>query len=87
MNILDVGVGTGLTSLHIAKYLSGNCKILGVEPVEEMIKRAKYNIKKESLEDVISIKKGIGENIPCENENLIWLFAPLPPATWTLERL
>lgn len=68
MNILDVGAGTGLTSMSIARALSKKCTILGIEPVDEMIERAQSNIAKESLHDVITLKKGAGENIPCEDE-------------------
>lgn len=69
MNILDVGVGTGLTSISIAKALSGNCKISAIEPVDAMIDRAKFNVKKKSLEKVISVEKGRGETIPSGDEN------------------
>lgn len=68
MNILDVGAGTGLTSMSIAKALSGECTILGIEPVDEMIEKARSNITKESLHDVITLKKETGEDIPCKDE-------------------
>jgi ubiquinone/menaquinone biosynthesis C-methylase UbiE len=67
MNILDVGAGTGLTSISIARMLSKECTILGIEPVDEMIERARSNITKESLHDVITMKKGTGEDIPCRD--------------------
>jgi len=69
MKILDVGAGTGMTSITIAKALSNNCKILAIEPVDEMIEKAKTNIQREGLKDCISIKKGIGESLPYNNEN------------------
>ncbi len=65
--ILDIGIGTGLTSIFLAKNLNKNCKIIGIEPSEEMIEIAKSNLKKENLENVINIKKGIGEEIPFED--------------------
>jgi ubiquinone/menaquinone biosynthesis C-methylase UbiE len=61
MNILDVGSGTGLTAIALAKALSGNCTIVG------MATSAKANIKKEQLEDVIMIKKAPAESIPGED--------------------
>jgi ubiquinone/menaquinone biosynthesis C-methylase UbiE len=67
MNILDVGTGTGLTAISVAKALSGNCRILGIEPVDAMIEKAKSNIKKEELQDVILIDKSSAENILVEN--------------------
>jgi ubiquinone/menaquinone biosynthesis C-methylase UbiE len=67
MNILDVGTGTGLTAISVAKALSGNCRILGIEPIDAMIDKAKSNIKNEQLEDVILIKKASAENVPSED--------------------
>lgn len=68
MNILDVGAGTGLTSIAIAKALLCKCKILAIEPVDEMIEKAKRNIRQERVEECIVIKKGLGESIPCNDE-------------------
>jgi ubiquinone/menaquinone biosynthesis C-methylase UbiE len=67
MHILDVGTGTGLTAISVAKALSGNCKILGIEPVAAMIEKAKSNIKNEELEDVITIKRASAGNLPSED--------------------
>jgi len=67
MNILDVGTGTGLTAISVAKALLGNCRILGIEPIDAMIEKAKSNIKNEELEDVILIKKASAENVPSED--------------------
>ncbi|HEC87655.1 MAG TPA: class I SAM-dependent methyltransferase [Thermoplasmatales archaeon] len=69
MNILDVGTGTGLTSIAIAKALSCKCKIFAIEPVEEMIGKAKRNIQQEGVEECIHIRRGVGESLPCNDEN------------------
>ncbi len=68
MSILDVGAGTGLTSIAIAKALSCNCRILAVEPIDEMIERARTNVQQEGVEDCIEFKNGIGESLPCNDE-------------------
>ena len=65
--ILDVGIGTGLISVSISKRLSGNCKILGIDITDAMLAKAKNNIKMESLEHAISLKKASAENIPVKN--------------------
>ena len=65
--ILDVGIGTGLISVSISKSLSGNCKILGIDITDAMLAKAKNNIKMESLDHVISLKKASAENLPVEN--------------------
>jgi len=67
MYILDVGIGTGLTSIFLAKKLSNKCKITGIEPSEEMVNFAKINLKKENLGNTISLKMGKGEEIPFKN--------------------
>ena len=67
MNILDVGTGTRLTAISIVKALLGNCRILGIEPIDAMIEKAKSNIKNEELGDVILIKKASAEKVPSED--------------------
>ncbi len=64
IRILDVGAGTGLTSLALAKKISNNFKIIALEPVDEMIAIAKKNIKEQGFENFIITEKGNGENIP-----------------------
>lgn len=64
MTILDVGSGTGLTAIALAKALSGKGKIVGIEPVEAMAARARANIEKEQLEDIIMIEPASAESIP-----------------------
>ncbi len=66
-SVLDVGIGTGLISMSIARRLSGECKILGIDITDVMLKKAKANIKKESLGDVISLRKASAESIPANN--------------------
>jgi len=66
--ILELGIGTGLISVSISKRLSGNCKILGIDITDAMLAKAKNNIKMESLEHVISLKKASAENIPVEDD-------------------
>ena len=67
MNILDVGTGTGLTAISVAKALSGDCRILGIEPIDAMTEKAKSNIKNEELEDIILINKASAESVPSED--------------------
>jgi ubiquinone/menaquinone biosynthesis C-methylase UbiE len=66
-NILDIGIGTGLISIAIAKRLSGKCKILGIDITDIMLEKAGYNIESESLEDVIYLKEASAENIPVKD--------------------
>jgi ubiquinone/menaquinone biosynthesis C-methylase UbiE len=67
MNILDVGTGTGLTAVSLAKDLSGDCRILGIEPIDTMIEKAQSNIRNEELQDIILINKASAENLPSED--------------------
>lgn len=70
IKILDIGAGTGLISIALGKTLKKKCEIIAIEPVEEMVKQAINNISKEGLEQIISVKNGTGENIPCENNSI-----------------
>jgi ubiquinone/menaquinone biosynthesis C-methylase UbiE len=65
--ILDVGIGTGLISVSISKKLSGNCEILGIDITDAMLAKARNNIKMESLEHTIYLKKASAENIPVKS--------------------
>ena len=67
MNILDVGTGTGLTAISLAKALSRDCRILGIEPIDAMIEKAQSSIKNEELQDIILINKASAENVPSED--------------------
>ena len=53
MNFLDVGTGTGILSIAVAKLNSGNvCKILGFDIDEDSIKIAKENAKLNKTEEI-----------------------------------
>lgn len=43
-NMLDVGTRTGLIAMSIAKRLSANCKILGIDITDVMFEKAKIVI-------------------------------------------
>jgi ubiquinone/menaquinone biosynthesis C-methylase UbiE len=64
INILDVGAGTGLTSIPVAQAIQGECTITAVDPVAEMLDRAKENFANASLSDRVTILQGKGEEIP-----------------------
>lgn len=64
IKIIDIGAGTGLTSISLAKTLSGECSITAVDPVPEMLEQAKVNYAKEELTDRVTILLGKGEEIP-----------------------
>lgn len=70
IRILDVGAGTGLISIALCKALDKKCEIIAIEPVEEMIDQALINISKEGFEQNISIKKGTGEKILCDESSI-----------------
>lgn len=69
IKILDIGAGTGLISIALCKKLNKKCEIIAIEPVEEMIDQALNNIAKEGFEDIITIRKGIGEKLLFEDNS------------------
>jgi len=62
--ILDIGIGTGLTSIFLAQKLDNKCYIIGIEPSEEMIKIAENNLKDKNIDKEIIVQKGRGEELP-----------------------
>lgn len=64
VEIIDVGAGTGLTSISLAQTLEGECSITAVDPVAEMLDRAKENYAKAGISDRVTILLGKGEQLP-----------------------
>jgi ubiquinone/menaquinone biosynthesis C-methylase UbiE len=67
-NILDAGTGTGLIAMSIARRLSGNCRILGIDITDAMLEEARVNIEKEHFENAVSLRKASAEKIPADND-------------------
>lgn len=65
--VIDVGTGTGLIAVSIAKRLSGDCEILGIDIADTMLEKAKIRIKEDGVDKSIVIKKASALDIPVDN--------------------
>lgn len=65
--IIDVGTGTGLIAVSIAKQLSGDCEVLGIDITDTMLEKAKIRIKEDGVERSIVIKRASALDIPVDN--------------------
>jgi FkbM family methyltransferase len=57
-NIIDCGANIGLTSMYLASHIK-NAKILALEPSKTTFERLELNIRKNSLDRVKLINKGV----------------------------
>ena len=65
--VIDVGTGTGLIAVSIAKRLSGDCEILGIDIADTMLEKARIRIKEDGVEKSIVIKRASALDIPVDN--------------------
>jgi ubiquinone/menaquinone biosynthesis C-methylase UbiE len=75
--IVDLGVGTGLLPMEMIRAIP-NAKILGVDPSEEMLKKANENIKNNNFE----AKIGKAESIPLDSEKADIVVSRFSLAYW-----
>jgi len=61
--VLDVGCGAGVDTLIAAIMVGPQGKVIGVDLVPEMLKRARANLKKTSIKNV-AFRKGSAEELP-----------------------
>ena len=75
--ILDLGCGTGVMTLQIAKHLKGPGEIIGIDAARNMIKVANRNLKKSSLEETCSFMAALAEDLPFEDESFDYCFSSM----------
>ncbi len=64
--VVDLGSGGGIDVFLAAKRVGNRGRVIGIDMTEEMIKKAKKNVKKSGFKNV-EFKLGDIENIPLEN--------------------
>ena len=62
-NVLDVGCGAGVDTLFSAMMAGSSGKVVGIDLTPAMLKRAKKNLSKTDLKNVV-LKEGSVENLP-----------------------
>jgi SAM-dependent methyltransferase len=66
-NVLDVGCGAGVDTLFSAMMTGSPGKVVGIDLTPAMLKRAKKNLSKTDLKNVV-FKEGSVENLPFPDE-------------------
>lgn len=66
--VLDIGCGAGVDTILAAMMVGSSGKVVGVDIVVEMLRRAEENLKMTDLKNV-SFKKASGEKLPFEDHS------------------
>lgn len=67
--VLDLGSGAGFDAFLAVKKVGASGKVIGVDMAEEMIKKARENVKKYNYDNV-EFKLGDIENLPIEDNSI-----------------
>lgn len=72
--VLDLGPGAGLDLLIAARKVGPSGQVIGVDMTEEMIAKAKENIKAAGVKNV-EVRKGLIEDLPVESSSVDWVIS------------
>jgi len=72
--VLDLGPGAGLDLLIAARKVGPSGQVIGVDMTEEMINKAKENIKAAGVKNV-EVRKGLIEDLPIESSSVDWVIS------------
>ncbi|MCK4839237.1 MAG: arsenite methyltransferase [Desulfobulbaceae bacterium] len=72
--VLDLGSGAGLDLLIAAEKVGPSGQVIGVDMTEEMIDKARDNIKTTGAEN-IEIRYGLIEDLPVEKNSVDWVIS------------
>jgi ubiquinone/menaquinone biosynthesis C-methylase UbiE len=72
--VLDLGPGAGLDLLIASCKVGPSGQVIGVDMTEEMIAKAKENIKIAGVKNV-EVRKGLIENLPVESSSVDWVIS------------
>jgi len=70
--LLDIGCGHGRQVCELARLLG--CQVIGVDPLEQNLELARERVRRESLEDRVTLEKGTIEQLPLEDASVdfVW---------------
>jgi ubiquinone/menaquinone biosynthesis C-methylase UbiE len=72
--VLDLGMGAGLDLLIASRKVGPSGRVIGVDMTEEMIERAKKNIKTAGVTNV-EVCKGLIEDLPVDSSSVDWVIS------------
>lgn len=72
--VLDLGSGAGIDILLAAQKVGAGGHVIGIDMTDEMIKKARENIKASGLANA-EVRKGIIEDLPVESGTVDWVIS------------
>lgn len=72
--VLDLGCGAGFDLLLAGDKVGINGRVIGVDMTDEMIARARKNIKAAGMNNV-EVRKGLIEDLPVESSSVDWVIS------------
>lgn len=72
--VVDLGSGAGLDLLLAAKVVGPTGRVIGIDMTDEMIAKAKENIRAAGANNV-EVRKGIIEDLPVEGASVDWVIS------------
>jgi arsenite methyltransferase len=72
--VLDLGSGAGLDLLLAARAVGSTGRVIGVDMTDEMIARARENIRAANVQNV-EVRKGIIEALPVDDASVDWIIS------------
>ena len=72
--VLDLGSGAGFDLLLASDKVGGKGRVIGVDMTDEMISRARKNIKAAGVTNV-EVRKGLIEDLPVESSSVDWVIS------------
>jgi ubiquinone/menaquinone biosynthesis C-methylase UbiE len=72
--ILDLGSGAGIDLLLAAKKVGPTGRVIGVDMTEEMLAKARENIRAAGVRNV-EVRKGIIEDLPVDDSSVDWVIS------------
>lgn len=72
--VLDLGSGAGIDLLIAAKKVGPAGRVIGVDMTDEMIQKARENIRSAGVDNV-EVRKGIIEDLPVDDASVDWVIS------------
>lgn len=73
--VLDLGCGAGIDLLLAAKKVGPGGRVIGVDMTEEMLAKARVNLKAAGVEAYAEVRQGIIEELPVEDGSVDWVIS------------
>lgn len=72
--VVDLGSGAGFDLLLASKKVGPSGKVIGIDMTEDMVKRARQNIRAAMAENV-EVRQGLIEELPVESSSVDWVIS------------